>query len=303
MSEQEQQSSSVETAVAQGVSALSKEKKIHQGRVEIFVLDEAHNRILQSDLVNEYARSIAVTGVDKPILVKAIKKENPDDVQKYLVIDGYHRIKACEKVKASGGDPGWIKFEIDNSITDEMRDILMIRRNTNANLLPIDEADIYSRLIAKGYKQNEIASKTGKTAAHVSQLLLLANAPKEIKDYCGSALISSTLLMQLIKQEDCNWDNVVEILRGLIATKKEIKAAGAKGKTKVTEKDVAAAGVLKKISRTHKRIDKIIETVKSEEEYEKTHVDLLKAVQKAFDLIDTDPEKARKFIVSKFSLS
>ena len=184
-----------------------------------------------------------------------------------------------------------------------MRDILMIRRNTNANLLPIDEADIYSRLVSKGYKQNEIASKTGKTAAHVSQILLLANAPKDLKEYCGSALISSTLLMHLVKQEDCNWTNVVNIVRTLVESKKEAKAApGAKGKTKVTQKDVEAAGQSKKISRTHKRIDKIIEVVKAEETYDKAHVDLFKAVQKAVDLIDADPEKARKYILSKFNL-
>ena len=293
----------VETSVAQGITGLTKEKKGHLGRREIFVLDEEHNRILQSELVNEYAKTIAVTGVDKPILVKAIKKEHPEDEQKYLVIDGYHRMKACDKVIAAGGDPGWIKFEIDNTITDEMRDILMIRRNTNANLLPIDEADIYSRLVSKGYKQNEIASKTGKTAAHVSQILLLANAPKELKEYCGSALISSTLLMHLVKQEDCNWTNVVNIVRTLVESKKEAKAApGAKGKTKVTQKDVEAAGQSKKISRTHKRIDKIIEVVKAEETYDKAHVDLFKAVQKAVDLIDADPEKARKYILSKFNL-
>lgn len=295
----------VETAVAQGISGLSKEKKIHIGRREIFVLDDEHNRIIQHDLVNEYAKTIGVSGVDKPILVKAIKKTNPEDEQTYLVIDGSHRMHACDKVIAAGGDPGWIKFEIDNSITDEMRDILMIRRNTNANLLPIDEADIYSRLLSKGYKQNEIAAKTGKTAAHVSQLLLIANAPKELKEYCGCALISSTLLMHLVKQEDCNWNNVVTIVRGLVEAKAATKAKaepGAKAKTKVTQKDVEAAGKSKKISRTHKRIDKIIEAVKSEEDHDKTHLDIIKAFQKAVDLIDSDPDKARKFILSKFNL-
>lgn len=305
MTETDIESNSQTTNVVESpLTAILKDTKkatIHKGRVDMFELDLDNNRTIQKKLVEEYARTIAITGVDKPLLVRLNKETG-----KYLVIDGNHRVLAAQKVVADGGDPGYIKYEIDNTINDEQRDILQIRRNTNANLLPIDEANIFSRLVSKGYKQTEIAQLTGRTQSHISQMMALSRAPKTLQNHLADERISSTLLIGLYKQYDGNWDTITKLCDDLLQHKEQKKVSGdsaeSKKADKVTEKDVIEAGLSKKESRTIKRISKMIETVKNDEQYDKNAITLLKNFQKAVTLAETDTDKALKFIMSKFGI-
>lgn len=305
MTETDIESNSQTTNVVESpLTAILKDTKkatIHKGRVDMFELDLDNNRTIQKKLVEEYARTIAITGVDKPLLVRLNKETG-----KYLVLDGNHRVLAAQKVVADGGDPGYIKYEIDNTINDEQRDILQIRRNTNANLLPIDEANIFSRLVSKGYKQTEIAQLTGRTQSHISQMMALSRAPKTLQNHLADERISSTLLIGLYKQYDGNWDTITKLCDDLLQHKEQKKVSGdsaeSKKADKVTEKDVIEAGLSKKESRTIKRISKMIETVKNDEQYDKNAITLLKNFQKAVTLAETDTDKALKFIMSKFGI-
>jgi len=290
------------TSMAQGKQV--KEKKILQVRFEMLKVELDHNRTIQPKKVDEYAKTIKNTGVDKELLCRFDKADG-----KYLVIDGNHRYLACEKVVKEGGDPGWIKIEVDNTITDEKRLILQIRRNVNADLLPIDEATIYRQLTQKGYKQSDIAKETGKTPAWISTIIKLADAPKRIHDLLKDELISGTMVIALAKSEDYNWENVLNLIEQSVAVQQEKVEQGTTKRTKVTEKDLAAAGA-KKITKVHRRIDKVIDVIKTEAaETEadpaqtKATVDLFKTIQKAADLLESDPEKFRKFVLTKLALA
>lgn len=290
------------SAMTQGKQV--KEKKIIQVRFEMLKVDLENNRCIQQAKVDEYAKTIKETGVDKELLVKFDKEDG-----KYLVIDGNHRYLGCEKVIKAGGDAGWIKCEVDNTITDEKRLILQIRRNVNADLLPIDEATIYGKLIAKGYKQSDIAKETGKTPAWISNMMRLAEAPKRLQDLMKLGSISGTTVLIVAKNEDYNWENVIAIVDAAIVSKKDQLEQGATKRDKVSEKDLVAAGA-KKITKVHRRIDKVIEVIKTEAaEAEadpattKATVDLFKTIQKAADLLESDPEKFRKFVLTKLSLA
>ena len=287
---------------------LTREKKIFQARLDFFIIDEVHNRTKQQKLVDEYARTIPEVGVEKALLVKIITDEN--GVRRGLVFDGMHRILACQQVVANGGDPGWIPYTVDNSLNEEKRDIIQLRRNTGAPMLPYDEAMCFDRLIKKGWTRDEIAKESGKTTSHIAQILPLCSAPKEVHRYLIDERISATLLLTMLKANNGNWEILTPILRTLIAAKEASNATGKKAE-KITDADVQKSGVeaVKKVTMVHKRFDRVIAEFKaveceteSDKALMKTKVKITEVLQKGLDMMDEDPQKGLAFIMKRVGL-
>ena len=287
---------------------INREKKIHQARLDFFVIDEAHNRTIQPAYVDEYARTVGKVGVEKPLLVKIFTDE--DGVKRGMVFDGLHRILACRKVVANGGDPGWIPYTIDNNLNDEQRYIIQLRRNTGAPMTGLDEAHAFDQLIKKGWTREEIANESGKTISHIAQVLPIVSAPKKVQKYVKDDRISLTLLLDLYKKHNNDWDALTPVLESLIEIKLASDASGKKA-TKITDADVQKAGVeaAKKITKVHKRFDSIITNYKAiecETEQDKavvkTQIKVAEVLQKGLDLMDTDPTKGMAFILKRLGL-
>ena len=288
-----------------------REKKIFQGKLDIFILDD-ENRDVQWDLVKEYARTIPTKGVEKPLLTKAVKQE--DGTNKYLIIDGQHRILACREVEKNGESYGWIPFTVDNSINNETRQILMLRRNTGASMSTYDEAKCYKKLIDFGWTREEIAKESGKTTSHISQVLPLTSVPKKAEKMLKNGQISSTLLLHVLARHNDDWELVMPILEELVsnktAKKEEAEASGqATGKLagKVTAKDLAAViDMPPKVTRIHKRLDKAIEIITANEaidnQQRKAQIKLTKQVREIMDLFESDPDKALTTMLRKLQL-
>lgn len=287
---------------------MSREKQIYQARRDFFVIDESHNRTKQQKLVDEYARSIPVVGIEKPLLVKNFIDEN--GVKRGMVYDGFHRLLAFDQAVEKGMDPNmfWIPYTNDPTLNEEKRFIIQLRRNTGANMLPFDEAMACKHLLDFGWTREEIARESGKTTSHIAQILPLCAAPKEVNRYLLDARISSTLLLGLLKQHNNDWDVLTPILRTMIAAKEASEATGKKA-GKITEADVKKSGQLVKVSKVHKRFDKIITDLKEiepetdEERAEtKSQIKLVETFQKIMDLLDTDPQKALNLMRKKVTL-
>lgn len=289
-------------------ATMSREKKIYQARRDFFIIDDEHNRTKQLKLIDEYARTIPLVGIEKALLVKVVTDENGN--KRGLVFDGMHRLHAFDKAVEAGLDPEsiWIPYTNDATLNDEQRDIIQLRRNTNANMLPFDEAMACDRLLKRGWTRDEIAKHSGKTTSHIAQILPLCAAPKEVHRYLIDSRISATLLLEMLKIHKGDWNVLTPILRNLIAAKEASEATGKKA-GKITDADVKKSGQVVKITKVHKRFDKIIIDLKGiepeteEERVEtKSQIKLVETFQKIMDLMETDPQKALNLMVKKVTL-
>lgn len=289
-------------------ATMSREKKIYQARRDFFIIDDEHNRTKQLKLIDEYARTIPLVGIEKALLVKVVTDENGN--KRGLVFDGMHRLHAFDKAVEAGLDPEsiWIPYTNDATLNDEQRDIIQLRRNTNANMLPFDEAMACDRLLKRGWTRDEIAKHSGKTTSHIAQILPLCAAPKEVHRYLIDSRISATLLLEMLKIHKGDWNVLTPILRNLIAAKEASEATGKKA-GKITDADVKKSGQVVKITKVHKRFDKIIADLKDTEPETdedrvktKSQVKLVETFQKIMDLMETDPQKALNLMVKKVTL-
>lgn len=259
--------------------------------LDIFTVDWSKNRKRQDDKIKDYAKSIYESGLKKAIIVHEVDG-------KLEIVDGLHRYEACRQLQKEGKSFGWIKYEIDNTITDESRDILMLIANDSAELSPIDRSVIFARLVAKGWKIKQIVAKTGFNSRTVSNDLTLSQAPQAIKNMIEEGTFSSAFLYDLMEAErqnsenrDMSWDNIVRIAH-------KMRVAVGEGE-RITPKKAEQAGFEIKHSRFWKKMDSCVELAKKNEE-PKVVLDLLSDIKKIGEKAQTDPEAAIAMLKKKF---
>lgn len=178
--------------------------------------------------VEELKESIKENGVLMPLRGHKVRGE-----ETYVITDGHRRTKAIMllvKEDPSVVDVLRVPFVLeDKTYNDEKRVLDMMNCNTGKNLNTLEQAFACERLVNYGYKPSDIAKKTGKTPAHISNLLKLLSLPKTVKDKIMSGEISSTLALQIAREEK-NPEDVVDRVENAVATAKE------EGKTKATKK-------------------------------------------------------------------
>lgn len=241
--------------------------------VSVFDLHPEKNRTIDEKKVLDYARSIKEDGVIKPIRAKYNASTGL-----YDVMDGSHRVKAVRSLEKDGFTGIMIKCEIlpaSYSETDHIIDI--IRLNDSANITPLDEAIQITKLIGYGYTQTAIAKKIGRTPPHVSQILILASAPPEVQDAINGNLISSTMILTIIK------DYKNDIDAGWKAILREHKALQAiKPGAKLTEKEVKKTDLVKRPAPIYNKYAKITDIYKVRE----TPKEVQTRTKKAIDLVE-----------------
>jgi len=138
--------------------------------------------------------SVREKGVLEPLLVR------PSEVGgRFMIISGERRYRAARE--AGLRDLPCIEMEVDDQAVAE---IALIENLQRKDLTAFEEADGLFMLIERfGYTHDEVARKIGKSRSSVTEALAIAGMPKELRDECRRADISSkSLLLQVVRQPD-----------------------------------------------------------------------------------------------------
>lgn len=160
--------------------------------------------------LNELAKSIRQHGIIQPLVLRKIK-------DKYEIIAGERRYKAAfiaglTKVPA-------VVLNLDDNESAEVAIVENIQRK---NLSPMEEAKSYKKLLDRGYlKQDELASRMGKTQGFISNKLRLLNLSEPVQIALLNNKISERHARSLLKVEDP--DKQQEILNLIINNKLNVK--------------------------------------------------------------------------------
>ncbi len=149
----------------------------------------------------ELAKSIKLHGVLQPILVKKVEND------KYQIIAGERRWRAA-KVANLKFVPAIIKDTIDKQNVE----ISLIENIQREDLNPLEEANIYKKLIEeKGYTQEILAEKIGKSRSYIANLIRLLKLPDKFKKLIFEDKLSAGHARLLLNNE--NPDELVKIIQ------------------------------------------------------------------------------------------
>jgi ParB family chromosome partitioning protein len=153
--------------------------------------------------------SIKQNGILEPLIV------TPVGDGKFRIIAGerrYHAAVACGMTTIP-----CVEILIENE--SQALEIALIENLQRKDLDPFEEAEGYFTLQEKyGYTHEEIAKKIGKKRSTISETILLAKLPEEIKNLCRHADIKSkTLLIEVAKAKDLK--EMREIIDSIVSGK------------------------------------------------------------------------------------
>jgi ParB family chromosome partitioning protein len=163
--------------------------------LDIDVIDEDPNQPRSKDnpgfslsSLAELAETIRLRGVKTPISVR----DSPDAPGSFIINHGARRFRAS-KLSGMTTVPGFI----DNDYNDADQVIENLQRN---ELTAREIADYIGRDLAKGLKKGEIAKAIGKSAAFVSQHVVLLDLPAPIATAFNKGRVRDvTVINELVK--------------------------------------------------------------------------------------------------------
>jgi ParB family chromosome partitioning protein len=181
--------------------------------------------------LHELKRSIAEVGVKTPLTI------NLEMGSAVTLEDGHRRLAAVMLARAEGAEiklvpciPGG-RFD-----TEADRLLSQVIRNDGVPLAPIELASVFKRLIGYGWSIPDIAKKTGRSQASVSQILSINHLAEPVKAMIADGEVSASLAIEITRQEGEGATEVLETARA------EVRAeATAKGKDPGVARVTAAA--------------------------------------------------------------
>ena len=163
-------------ALGRGLEALIPLAKGEPGTVEIPLAEirpspfQPRKRFDDKKL-DELAASIRAQGILSPVIVRQIPGG-------YELVAGERRLRAAERASLER-IPAVVR-EMSNA---EMLEVALIENVQREDLNPIEEAEVYRRLIEEfGLTQEEMAARVGKDRASVANTLRLLKLPHPIRD-------------------------------------------------------------------------------------------------------------------------
>ncbi len=129
--------------------------------------------------LEELADSIREKGVLQPLIVRDMQNG------KYEIVCGERRYRAAEYAGLKE-----VPVIIKDLADDEKLEIAIIENVQRADLTPLEEAEAYLKLMEKGYSQEEVAKRVGKSRSAVANILRLLRLPKEVLKYIASGELS-----------------------------------------------------------------------------------------------------------------
>lgn len=139
-------------------------------------------KVFDAEALAQLADSVSVHGVLQPIIVR------PAELGMYEIIAGERRWRAARQAGLTE-IPAMI-MEADELKTAQVALIENIQRE---NLNPFEEAAAYAELIrVHGLKEEELASKLGKSRSAVSNAIRLLDLPEEVAELINEGQLSAS---------------------------------------------------------------------------------------------------------------
>lgn len=199
-------------------------------REKIKVLEGFNVRIKNDDYLAQVrliADSMKANGFfpDKPIAGFVAEVEGENIV---YVIDGHTRLDAFDLAISEGAELQSIPMVIKPKGTSmEDLTVALVVSNNGRQLTSYETALVCKRLIQYGMEETEVARRIGLSKQHVTNLLMLVAAPREVGNLVQEGKVSASLAVATLKTHGTK---AVEVLKeGLVN-------AESFGKTKVTGK-------------------------------------------------------------------
>ena len=190
------------------------------GRIRTPAYEEHLQRIKQSIIENGYYP-------DKP-LAGYIAKEGDENV--IYVTEGHTRFEAVREAVAEGHEIESIPVVVKPAGTSvEDLTVALVTSNEGRPFTTYEKSLMIKRLIGMGMDEDTIAKRLMMTKKQVENLLVLAGAPKQIRDWVIAEKISATFAIDELQKHGAK---AVERL------KKAIETAAGKGKKKASAKHV-----------------------------------------------------------------
>ncbi len=171
--------------LGRGLSSLMGESEKSEGLHEVLVNDVLPNPDQPRTNFNlvdleELQNSIAHNGVLQPILIKPIGDN------KYQIIAGERRWRASQMLGLA-----YIPAIIKEVTEIESLELALIENIQRENLMPLEEAESYKRLMDEyGYTQEKVSIIVSKSRSHVANLLRLFSLSDRVRGYLKDGLIN-----------------------------------------------------------------------------------------------------------------
>lgn len=206
---------------------------------QITVLDGFNVRIAGTAAykagIEALAASIESEGFyhDKPLTGFVSKME--DGTTGVTVVDGHRRLEAIRLLQETEGRtaPEAVPVLLKQAGTS-MIDLTVALDKTGEGLSPLERATVCKRLQGLGVEDGEIVRRLGITPRYLQDLLLLLGAPRKLLGMVAEGKMSATLAVQELRAGGKPSEVVARVTAAA-------DTAAAKGKDKVTRKDLAPA--------------------------------------------------------------
>lgn len=209
-------------------------KDVSQGRSEIYKIDPAiieveENYNARSSLngIEELAQSIKENGVKIPMSVRI-------DGDRVLLVRGHRRLAAVRLLIEQGHEIATVPCTAER-MGEEDRVLDLILSNEGEKLNPLEQGEVFQRLVNFGWSQTKIAKKTGKTQPQISNYLKLVQAPVVAKRAIMEGIISSSLVLSIVNESKTEKE-IVDKIQKAQELSQENKQNGKK--KKVTKKAI-----------------------------------------------------------------
>lgn len=129
---------------------------------------------------------------------------------KILARDGHCRSIAIEKAKALGLTvPPILINEVDAEIEAKCPELVILSSNNNLKLKPLQRAEIYVRIIDRGFDTKYLAGIEGVSEVAIRNLIKAHSLPEDVKALINEGVVSVTTALDLYKDHKDNLGNVI----------------------------------------------------------------------------------------------
>ncbi|GEL67048.1 ParB/RepB/Spo0J family partition protein [Marinilactibacillus psychrotolerans] len=167
-------------------------------RVELISLEEIRpnpyqpRRHFDEDALNELAKSISVSGVLQPIILRQ------SSVKGYEIIAGERRFRAS-KIAEKEKIPAIIR-ELNEEV---MMQVAILENLQREDLTSLEEAEAYNMMMEKlSMTQEKVAEKLGKSRSYIANHLRLLTLPAEVKNLLQENKLSNGQARTLLGLKD-----------------------------------------------------------------------------------------------------
>lgn len=179
--------------------------------------------------IRQLADSIKEIGVVEPVTVY-LKNDVP------VLTNGHCRLMAVRLAISEGAEIKSIPARAEERYANDADRVLgMITRNGGKALTALEQAEVIKRLLAYGWKEAEIARKTGFSGTHVTNLLRLSAAPAEVVELVKAGKVSARVAGDVLRRDG---ERAPGVLKAAVESAKE------QGRSKATAKHVVKSGVV-----------------------------------------------------------